>query len=532
MRLGVDVGSTNTDAAVVDRDGTVVARHKAVTSGDLMTGIRQALSAVLAEVDRRAVARLVLGTTQAVNAIVERRMLARVGVLRIGAPATSLVPPFTGWPGDLVDVVGGPVAMVRGGHEYDGGEIAPLDEEAVTAFAAACAGRADAVAVAAVGSATNADHEQRAVDILDRLLPAGTVTAGHRVGGLGLIERENAAILNGALTGVTAGLLRGLGAALREMDLQCDTYLTENDGTLLTADRAARYPVRTIASGPTNSMRGAHHLSGLDDAVVVDVGGSSTDVGVLSGGFPRVSTMPTEIGGVRTNYRLPDLISAALGGGSVVRPASGGGFAVEGGFAVGPESVGAAIGTEALIFGGPVLTLSDVSVAAGRTAFGTVPAPDLPVDAATAAAVVASVDRRLAELTDRLRASRTTLPLVAVGGGAHLVPDELPGIRAVVRPADGAVANAVGAAVAEASGTVHQVYRFDVTSRQACLDEARRLAHEAAVRAGAAPDRVRITRISEVPLAYLPGDSARVVVTAVGPLADALPHDHQGSVGS
>lgn len=513
LRLGIDVGGTNTDAAVVDRDGTIVARHKAATSGDLMTGIRQALSAVLADIDRQAVARLVLGTTQAVNAIVERRMLARVGVLRIGAPATSLVPPFTGWPDDLVDAVGGPVAMVRGGHEYDGSEIAPLDEDAVTAFAQACAGRVEAVAVASVGSATNADHEQRAVDILDRLLPSCTVTAGHRVGGLGLIERENAAVLNGALTGVTAGLLRGLGAALRDLDLRCDTYLTENDGTLLTADRAARYPVRTIASGPTNSMRGAHHLSGLADAVVVDVGGSSTDVGVLSGGFPRVSTMPTEIGGVRTNYRLPDLISTALGGGSVVRPAAGGGFTV------GPESVGAAIGTDALIFGGPVLTLSDVSVAAGRAAFGTVPAAELPVDASTAAAVVASVDRRLAELTDRIRAS-ATLPLVAVGGGAHLVPDELPGIRTVVRPADGAVANAVGAAIAEASGTVHEVYRFDVTSRQACLDDARRLAHEAAVRAGAAPDRVRITRISEVPLAYLPGDSARVVVTAVGPLAD------------
>lgn len=514
LRVGVDVGSTNTDAAVVGRDGGVVARHKATTSADLMVGIRQALSAALAEVDRRAVARVVLGTTQAVNAIVERRMLARVGVLRIGAPATSLVPPFTGWPDDLVDLAGGPAALVRGGHEHDGAEIAALDEDAVAAFAAACTGRVDAVAVAAVGSVTNADHEQRAAGLLDRLLPSCTVTPAHRVGGPGLIERENAAILNGALTGVTARLLRALGTAVRELELDCDTYLTENDGTLLTAGSAARYPVRTIASGPTNSMRGAHHLSGLDDALVVDVGGSSTDVGMLSGGFPRVSTMPTEIGGVRTNYLLPDLISGALGGGSVVRPAPGGGHVV------GPDSVGAATGTEALVFGGEVLTLSDVAVVAGRAAFGTVPASRLPVGEPAAAAVVASVDRRLAELTDRIRASARTLPLVAVGGAAALVPDELPGIRMVVRPADGAVANAVGAAIAEVSGTAHQVYRFDLTSRRACLDEARLLAHEAAVRAGAAPDRVRITRVSEVPLTHLPGDSARVVVTAAGPLAE------------
>ncbi len=514
LRLGIDVGSTNTDAAVVDRDGTVVSRHKATTTADLMTGIGAALTAVLGDVDRNAVARLVLGTTHAVNAIVERRSLARVGVLRIGAPATSLVLPFTGWPPDLVKAVRGPVALVRGGHEYDGGEIAPLDEDDVRAFAASCAQGVDAVAVAGIGSATNADHERRAVDILDRLLPSCTVTAGYTVGGIGLVERENAAVLNGALTFVTSGLLRGLGAALHDLDLRCDAYLTENDGTLLSADEAARFPVRTIASGPTNSMRGAHHLSGLDDAVVVDVGGTSTDVGVLSGGFPRVSTMPTEIGGIRSNYRLPDLISAALGGGSVVRPAAGGTADV------GPDSVGARIGSAAMVFGGSTLTLSDVSVRLGRAAFGTVPAARLPIDALTAAAVAGSVDARLAALVDRIRASASTLPLVAVGGGAHVVPAELPGVREVVRPADGAVANAVGAAIAEASGTVDRTFRFDLTSRQACLDEARRLAREAAVRSGAAPEMVRITRMSEVPLTYLPGDSARVVVTAVGPLAD------------
>ena len=135
------------------------------------------------------------------------------------------------------------------------------------------------------------------------------------MGSLGLLERENATILNAALLSVASSVVNGFEEALAAHDLSIDAYLTQNDGTLLTAVEAGRFPVLTLGSGPTNSMRGACALAGVNNAVVIDVGGTSADAGILVDGFPRESTAAVEVGGVRTNFRMPDLISIGLGGG-------------------------------------------------------------------------------------------------------------------------------------------------------------------------------------------------------------------------
>jgi len=150
---------------------------------------------------------------------------------------------------------------------------------------------------------------------------------------------------------------------LRDHGVESDLFITQNDGTLMAVEYARKYPVFTIASGPTNSLRGAAFLSGLSDALVVDVGGTTTDVGILLKGFPRESTSAMEIGGVRTNFRMPDLISIGLGGGSLIRTDNGS-------CTVGPDSVGYKITSEALIFGGKTLTATDAAVAAGLADLG------------------------------------------------------------------------------------------------------------------------------------------------------------------
>ncbi len=204
--------------------------------------------------------------------------------------------------------------------------------------------------------------------------------------------------------------------ALKENGLDVASYLTQNDGTLMTAEQAVKYPVLTLASGPTNSMRGASALAGLSDALVIDVGGTSTDVGILVDGFPRESMHAVEVGGVRTNFRMPDLISIGLGGGTIVH---GSGADVT----VGPDSVGYRVVDEALVMGGDVPTLSDVSVKAGRlSGFGDA-ALTSDSTAATADAALAWVDEQVQILADRMKASRQALPLIAVGGGSHLVPE-------------------------------------------------------------------------------------------------------------
>ncbi|NEK79403.1 MAG: hydantoinase/oxoprolinase family protein, partial [Xanthomonas perforans] len=161
--------------------------------------------------------------------------------------------------------------------------------------------------------------------------------------------------------GVARSVTRALLTVVEEEGLDAVTYFAQNDGTLMSLDYAAQYPVLTIGSGPANSIRGAAYLSGVDDAIVVDVGGTTSDLGVLVNGFPRESTLPREIGGVRTNFRMPDILSLGVGGGTIVDPATG---------VVGPESVGYRIEREALLFGGAIATLTDAAALAGASVDG------------------------------------------------------------------------------------------------------------------------------------------------------------------
>jgi N-methylhydantoinase A/oxoprolinase/acetone carboxylase beta subunit len=515
LRLGVDVGGTNTDAVVVDEAGAVLASQKVPTTPDPMDGIRAAMSAVIERVDKASIRQVMLGTTHPANAIIQRSGLDRVGILRVAAPSSYAVRPGAAWPAELVEAILGPTAIVHGGFEYDGREIAPLDEDAVRRYAAECAGQVSAIAISSPFSPASYDHEDRSAAIIaEETGGAIATTVSHEIGSLGLLEREDAAALNASLLSVSRAVVEGLAKALEENGLDVASYLTQNDGTLMTAEQAMKYPVLTLASGPTNSMRGASALAGLSDALVIDVGGTSTDVGILVDGFPRESMHAVEVGGVRTNFRMPDLISIGLGGGTILH---GSGVNVK----VGPDSVGYRVVKEALVMGGSVPTLSDVSVKAGRlSGFGDAALAD-SLDGATADAALAWVDEQVQILADRMKASRQALPLIAVGGGSHLVPEHVPGTSEVIKPNHFAVANAYGAAIAEASGEVDRVYRYDESSREACIEDAKGLAIEAAVKAGSDPGRTRITTIMEVPMTYVPGGGCRVQVKAAGPLAPA-----------
>ncbi|NIA25693.1 MAG: hydantoinase/oxoprolinase family protein [Gammaproteobacteria bacterium] len=513
LRVGIDVGGTNTDAVVVDEAGAMLASTKTPTTPDPLDGIATALGVVVGEVDGSAITKAMLGTTHPANAIIQRRELGRVGVLRLAAPSSLAVRPSAAWPDDLHQAVIGPVAIVGGGYEYDGREIAPLDIDAIRRFAAECEGNVSAIAVSCAFSPASFDHEFEAREILkERLGDSVDVSLSHQVGTLGLLERENATVLNAALLGVARRVVEGFQAALANQGLSVDSYLTQNDGTLMTTDEAVRFPILTVGSGPTNSMRGACALAGISDALVFDVGGTSTDVGILVNGFPRESAFAVEVGGVRTNFRMPDLVSIGLGGGTIVR---GAGPDVT----VGPDSVGYRVGTEALVAGGQTTTLSDVAVKLGRLhGFGD-PALLNGLSAEKAEAAIAWVDGQINTLSDRMKASRQELPLIAVGGGSPLIADDVPGTSKVIRPMYHSVANAFGAAIAEASGAIDRVYRYGTLGRDACLDEAKELAREAAIRGGAAPETVRITSVLEVPMTYVPGEGCRVQVKAAGPLA-------------
>jgi N-methylhydantoinase A/oxoprolinase/acetone carboxylase beta subunit len=523
-RLGIDVGGTNTDAVILDRSDQVLAKAKVPTTPDVTGGIVAALDAVIgaSAVDVGRITHAMLGTTHATNAVLERRKLHRVAVIRIGAPATLGVRPMFEWPADLTAVVAAGATVVEGGIEFDGRDLSPFDDEAVAAFLGSVAGRCDGVAITSVFAPVSPRHELLAAEIVKRELGEVPVSLSHEIGSVGLLERENATILNAALAGVAGDVARALGQALAAHNLSPATFFAQNDGTLMALDHALRYPVLTIGSGPANSIRGAAFLTGRSDALVADVGGTSTDVGVLVNGFPRESSQGVEIGGIRTNFRMPDLVTIALGGGTVLSAGgtalSAGGGEVDGGLAVrlGPESVGYRLQEEALVFGGSTPTLTDSAVATGRAALGD---PSLTRSAARLleAAALAS-DAELADAIDRVKTAKGDLTLIAVGGGSILIPDELPGVSEVIRPDHFDAANAIGAAIASVSGQVDRIFHFGPGGRKAALDEASQEARDHAVAAGADPDTVQIVELEEIPLAYLTSPAVRIRAKAAGAL--------------
>jgi N-methylhydantoinase A/oxoprolinase/acetone carboxylase beta subunit len=512
LRVGIDVGGTNTDAVVLDRDDAVLAWAKTPTTADVTDGIREALRSVLAAdtVDPNRVTHVMLGTTHATNALLERRRLQRVAVLRLGAPATRSVPPLLAWPDDLRRVVSAGEAIVGGGAEIDGRELAPFDRDAAAHFLESVRGTAEAVAVTGVFSPVSAEHELAARELAHELLGSDiTVSLSHEVGSIGLLERENATVLNAALAGVAKDVAAALEQSLADHGLSPTVYFAQNDGTLMGLDYAIRYPVLTIGSGPANSLRGGAFLTGRGDALVADVGGTSTDIGVLVGGFPRESAAAVEIGGIRTNFRMPDVLAIALGGGTVVR--GDGGTA-----ALGPDSVGFELSRRALVFGGDTPTLTDAAVAAGRAEVGDHTPPARL--AALLEAGLEAADAMLADAIDRVKVGRGDRPLVLVGGGSVLVPDSLPGVSEILRPTHHDVANAIGAAIAMASGRWEEVVN-DGSNRAAMIEGVAEKARDRAVQAGADPSTVEIVELDEVPLAYLDRPAVRVTVKAAGPLS-------------
>jgi N-methylhydantoinase A/oxoprolinase/acetone carboxylase beta subunit len=506
-RIGIDVGGTNTDAVLLDGE-RVVAAVKTPTTADVTSGVTRALAELMRAQPGPAsdrsptehigladpaptITAVMIGTTHFTNAVVQRRGLTRVAAVRIGLPASASLPPFVDWPEDLADLVRDEVVMLEGGHEYDGRPLVPFDVAGMRA--AARRFRKDgvtSVAVASVFSPLDHSCEEQAAEILAEECPEASVTLSHRLGRIGLLERENVALLNACLLDLARKTTRAFTDALRASGIAAPLYLTQNDGTVMLADVAEQYPVYSFASGPTNSMRGA-----------------TTDVGALRHGFPREANNVVEVGGVRTLFRMPDLLSLGLGGGSLVtlEPLS-----------IGPVSVGYRLTDESRVFGGPTLTVTDIGVAAGLLELG---------DRGRVASLPAKFVRRavdrigamIEEAVDRVKTEAGDVPLVVVGGGAFVVPSRLAGISSVVAVEHQAVANAVGAAIAQVSGEVDQILQS--LPREEAIARARMIAEDRAVTAGAERATLRTVEVEDLPLAYLPGNSLRVRVRVVGEIA-------------
>ena len=173
--------------------------------------------------------------------------------------------------------------------------------------------------------------------------------------------------------------------------------------------------------------------------------------------------------------------------------------------------------TRARVFGGETLTATDVAVAAGLAEIGDRElVRDVPTPVRDAA--VTQIRSRIGECLDRMKTSRDPIPVVLVGGGSVLLEDNLPGASRLVRPEHFAVANAVGAAIAQVGGEVDRVFSLDHQTRDEAITEATAEATSRAAEAGAGEDTIRVVDVEEVGLGYLPGNALRLKVKTVGDL--------------
>lgn len=513
LRLGIDVGGTNTDAALL-HGNEVLATAKRFTTADVRSGVVDAVKALLESsgAPRDCVEAVMIGTTQFVNAFVQRKNLEPVAIVRVSLPKADGVPPLSGWPDDVAEIVGGATYMVGGGAFYTGEDYAPLDEKAIRSAAEDAKQRGlRTVAVCANFAPIRPDLEHRARDIIRKVMPDAAITVSADVGGLGLIDRENAAVINASLARLAQQVVSSLERALKDLQITAPMFISQNDGTLITTEVAAALPILTCSAGPTNSIRGAAFLTGFSDAIVADIGGTTTDIGFLAGGFPRETTAANYIGGVRTNFRMPDILSIGLGGGSHVRE-------IGDRCKVGPQSVGFRLAQESLLFGGAILTASDIAVRAGQAHFGD-KASVANLRQETVERALDDIHSQIEIAIDQIKVSAKPLPLLLVGGGNVIVSRNLRGTSEVVRPKHAEVANAIGAAIALVSGRVDKLYDVQSLGRDAALGLAKREAIAAAVKAGADAARVEIVEVIELPMTHMRDGATQIKVRAVGPMA-------------
>lgn len=330
LLAGVDTGGTYTDAALID--GTtheVKATAKALTTrGDLALGVNEALERALTMLDAGAARRIRLvavSTTLATNAVVEGHG-SPIAVILIGfdrqmAERSGLAAAFPGMA----------IEQVAGGHDHSGEAARALDEAALAQAIARHQGTVEAFAVASAFAVRNPAHELRAREMIVALSGRPVTLSSELTSSLDAPRRALTAALNARLIPRISALIAAVGQAMQRLDIAAPLMITRGDGTLALAEQVALRPIETVLSGPAASLVGAASLSGLRDFILTDMGGTTTDLGILENGRPIVSEAGAEIGGWRTMVRAIDVKTVGLGGDSQVA------FAINGAMSIGPE---------------------------------------------------------------------------------------------------------------------------------------------------------------------------------------------------
>ncbi len=329
--IGIDTGGTYTDAAIIDQvQHRILASAKSLTTkGDLSIGVGTAMRDALAlcrdDVDLASVKMVSVSTTLATNAVVEGHGSA-VGVILIGfddamVEKTGIAKAFPG-----ITIV-----RLRGGHDHNGEQLEELDSSSLQAQLNHVAEHVSAFAVASTFAVRNSAHENKVRELITAQTDKPTTLSSEISSALDAPRRALTAVLNARLISRITQLVGAVRKAMGELQIDCPLMIVKGDGSLANSDAVAARPIETVLSGPAASVIGAKWLSGLEDFIMSDMGGTTTDIGILENGRPRVAEQGAEVGGWRTMVRAIDVKTIGLGGDSEVH------LGINGEISVGPQ---------------------------------------------------------------------------------------------------------------------------------------------------------------------------------------------------
>jgi N-methylhydantoinase A/oxoprolinase/acetone carboxylase beta subunit len=301
--LGFDTGGTYTDAVLVDMEsGKILSKAKALTTrDDLSIGIRNSVRNMDPSFFKN-VALVSMSSTLATNSIVEGKG-CRVGLVCIGRDYDNSIP---------VDMY----VCIKGGHDLYGKEAAALDEQTARDFFSSAKGKVDGIAITGYLSVRNPDHENRISKMAKEMLDV-PVVCGHQLSSsLGFNERTITSIMNARLIPIIKDLMTSVKKVMAEVGIHCPMMVVKGDGSIMSEDIAKERPIETILSGPAASLVGAKTLTGKQDAIVMDIGGTTTDIGILRNGQPRLEKEGAVIGGRRTRVMAAEISTSGIGGDS------------------------------------------------------------------------------------------------------------------------------------------------------------------------------------------------------------------------
>lgn len=518
--IGVDVGGTNTDIVLL-QNSDIIGHIKMKTTVDISDGIISGINQLLTntQTPHESVQFVNLSTTHMLNALLQGHV-SPVAILRIGAPATTALPPQCDWDNErLTQKINGYATILSGGYFYDGNESTSLNQDEITKAVRNIKERdLKQIAVTGVFSQVAPQQEITLAELLSQQLPHCHITLSHDKDG-GLLERENMTMVIAALHDIFNKTFKNVTTNLNHIGLaHANIFISHNDGTLATLNQAN--PFLTLKAGPTNSLRGAGKLMPhLKHALAVDIGGTTTDAGIIINGEPIEKNALFNIAGINFKSPTSHVEAIALGGGTQITLTNDG-------IGLG-ESVANKLLTASKSFGGSTLTVTDIALAYKRI--------DIPnhntcwtteLSADQLAAIDTTIHQRLASLIDNVASSVSDKPqdVILIGGGAalfdttklyELLHHKLPSLRIHV-PKHAAIANAIGAAFAEISGTHTGIYDLSIHSRNEACELTKQIAHDNACYNGASKNSLRLKNITLTEVNYLPGNHTKIQVKVAG----------------